>query len=260
VALRWHPMMFYNELDWLQCQLEETYDRMHRYILVEATLDHQGHPKPLYYADSRERFSPWRDKIEHVIVRDLPSAQQTANHWERERPQRDAAMAVLEAQAKPEDLILNMDIDEVPSLTTLLCETNQILGLRLSNHLFAVDWFAELGVMGTLIPVHCLDFSRQPSEIAGAWRGGLSWIREHRPDYPVLENAGHHFSWVGGVAEYISKDQRSPHTEHSAERMAAGQPERAYCEGGGGQVACEADETYPRYIRERRCPPSWFRP
>jgi hypothetical protein len=252
--------MFYNEFEWLECQLTETYERMHRYILIEATLDHQGHSKPLYYEENKDRFAQWSDKIIHLIVRNLPTAQTTANHWERERPQRDAAMAVLEAQAKPEDLVINMDVDEVPSPTTMLCETSQILGLRVANHLFAVDWFAELGVMGTLIPVHCLDFSGQPSEIAGAVRGGLSWVREHRPDYPVLEHAGHHFSWVGGVEEYRVKDQRSPHTEHSAERMAEGQPERAYYEGGGSQVACEADETYPRYIRERRCPPGWFRP
>lgn len=260
MALRWHPFMFYNEFEWLECQLTETYDRVYRYILVEATLDHQGHPKPLYYDDNKSRFEAWADKIEHVVVQSLPTAEQTGDHWARERLQRDAAMAILEMEAKPEDLIINMDLDEVPSPTTLLCETDQILGLRVANHLFAVDWFAEWGVMGTLIPMHCLNLSRQSSELSGTVLGGLSWVREHRPDYPVLENAGHHFSWVGGPEEYIRKDTRSPHTEHSAERMREGEPERAYREGGGSQVACEVDETYPRYIRERRCPTGWFRP
>jgi hypothetical protein len=260
MARRFHPFMFYDELDWLECQLTETYDQMEKYILVEATLDHQGHEKPLHYDYNQARFERWADKIIHVVVTDLPTAEQTSNHWERERPQRDRAMDVLQELARPEDLIINMDVDEVPSQTTMLAETASILGLRVANHLFAVDWFAEMGVMGTLIPVHCLDFSRAGSEIPGAVRGGLSWVREHRHDYPVLENAGHHFSWTGGVAEYIAKDRRSPHTEHSAARMAPGEPDRAWREGAGSQVPCEVDKSYPRYIRERRCPESWFRP
>lgn len=260
MALRWHPFMFYDELDWLECQLTETYEEMHRYILVEATLDHQGHPKPLYYAESKKRFEPWDDKIIHVVAGHLPTAQQTGNHWERERLQRDAAMDVLEERgAKPEDLVINMDVDEIPSAAAMEAETGEVLGLQLSNHLFAVDWFAEMNVMGTLVPVHRLNFSRQPSELPGAVQGGLSWIREHRYGYPVLANAGWHFSWVGGPDAYAAKDQRSPHTEHSAERMQPGNPERSWREGAG-QTPVEVGPGWPRYIRERRCPAAWFRP
>lgn len=256
---RWHPFMFFDEAEWLECQLTETYEQMHRYILVEATRDHQGHPKPLYYGDNRSRFDQWADKIIHVVVPDLPSAQQTANHWERERPQRDAAMRVLFDQAWPKDLVINLDLDEIPSQVTMTAETDQILGLELSNHLFAVDWYSEQNVMGTLVPVRCLDRSMEPSEIAGARRGGLSWIREHRYGYPVLPGAGWHFSWVGGPDAYVAKDQRSPHTEHSAERMRPGTPERSWREGAGQQPV-EVGDDWPAYIRERRCPPSWFRP
>jgi Glycosyltransferase family 17 len=257
---RWHPVMFYNELDWLECQLVETYDVMHRYILVEATLDHQGHEKPLYYDDNQSRFGPWSDKIIHIIVRDLPTAQQTANHWERERPQRDAAMRVLFEHADPGDLILNMDVDEIPSRVAMTAETDRILGLELSNHLFAVNWYAEQNVMGTLIPMHQLDRRMDPSELPGAVHGGLSWIREHRYGYPVLPNAGWHFSWVGGPAEYTAKDQRSPHVEDSVNRMRPGAAEDSYRIGGGFQVPVEVGPDWPRYIRERRCPPNWFRP
>jgi hypothetical protein len=271
MALRWHPFMFFNELDWLECQLIETYEQMHRYVLVEATLDHQGHPKPLYYDDSKSRFAQWSDKIIHVIVRDLPTAQQAANHWERERPQRDKAMQILSDQAKPEDLIINMDVDEIPSQVTMAAETDHVLGLRLSNHLFAVDWYSEQNVMGTLIPAHCLDRAMRPSEIPGAVRGGLSWIREHRYGYPILEDAGWHFSWVGGPDEFRAKDKRSPHVEHSADRMRPGVAENCYTHGGGdepvdkdhwpyGQAPVDDLTGYPRYIRERRCPPNWFRP
>lgn len=257
---RWHPVMFYNELDWLECQLAETYEQMAGYVLVEATLDHQGHPKPLYYDDNKSRFAEWSDKIHHVIVRDLPTVEQSANHWDRERAQRDRALPVLAELADPGDMVINLDIDEVPSQVTMRAEPDGIRGLNLSNHLFAVDWFAEWNVMGSMFPVRCLNFSLQPSELPGAVLYGLSWIREHRYEFPVIDNAGWHFSWVGGLDEYAAKDQRSPHTEYSAERMSPGTPEHAYYRGGGGQVPVEVGDDWPAYIRERRCPASWFRP
>lgn len=260
MSRRWHPFMFYDELDWLECQLTETYDQMHRYILIEATLDHQGHPKPLHYDSNKQRFAQWSDKIVHIIVRDLPTLEQSGNHWDRERQQRDAAMPYLFEHAAPEDLVINMDVDEIPSQVTMTAEPDGIRGLRLSNHLFAVDWYAEMNVMGSLIPMRCLDRSMSPSELSGAVQGGLSWIREHRNDYPFIDNAGWHFSWVGGPDEYRAKNRRSPHVEHSASRMAPGAPEHSYEHGGGGQVPVDVGADWPRYIRERRCPESWWRP
>ena len=256
---RWRPFMLFDELDWLECQLWETYEQVHKFILIEATLDHQGHPKPLHYDDHKSRFDQWTDKIIHIIVRDLPTTGQTQNHWDRERPQRDAALPVLFEHAEPGDLVINMDMDEVPSQVTMTAEPDGIRGLRLSNHLFAVDWFAEMNVMGSLIPVHCLDRSMRASELSGAVHGGLSWVREHRYQYPFIDNAGWHFSWTGGPDAYRAKDQRCCHTEHHADRMTPGRAEDSY-ERGAGQVPVEVGPDWPRYIRERRCPPSWFRP
>jgi hypothetical protein len=259
MARYWHPFMFYNELDWLECQLWETYDQMTGYVLVEATLDHQGHSKPLFYDDNKARFAQWSDKIHHIIVEDLPTLEQSANPWDRERRQRDAAMPFLREAADAGDLIINMDVDEIPSQVTMTAEPIGINGLRLSNHLFAVDWFAEMNVMGSMFPVTCVNWSMGPSEMTGAVIGGLSWIREHRYGFPFIDNAGWHFSWVGGPDEYKAKDGRSPHTEHSADRMREGEAEKAYL-SGNGQAPVEVGPDWPRYIRERACPESWFRP
>jgi Glycosyltransferase family 17 len=256
MARRWHPFMFYNELDWLECKLWETYEQMHRYILVEATVDHRGNEKPLYYADNKARFAQWADKIEHVIVRTLPTLAQTDQHWVRERMQRDAAMFCLAEHAAPEDLIINMDADEIPSQVTMTAEPDGIVGLRLANHLFAVDWFAEMNVMGSMLPMRCLNTSMQSSDLPGAVVGGLSWIRENRYIFPFIDNAGWHFSWVGGPEAYRIKDLRCCHIEHHDERMAPGEVERIYGQVNGTLV--EIGENMPRYIRERACPPEWF--
>ena len=61
--------MFGRELDMLECrlvELEPVKNLVH--VIVEARVDHQDHPKPLYFAEHRERFAPWADRIVHVVA------------------------------------------------------------------------------------------------------------------------------------------------------------------------------------------------
>jgi hypothetical protein len=81
--------MFNNELDILQMRLEELYNAVDHFVLVEAKVDHQDHPKPLHYAENRERFKPWADKIVHVIAGDMPTKAQDNDPWAREHAQRE---------------------------------------------------------------------------------------------------------------------------------------------------------------------------
>jgi len=46
-------LLFNDELAMLECRLEELDGKVDRHVLVEAKLDHQGNPKPLYFADNR---------------------------------------------------------------------------------------------------------------------------------------------------------------------------------------------------------------
>lgn len=48
---------FFNELDVLEIRLRELDGVVDRFVLVEATLTHQGKPKPLLYAENKERFA-----------------------------------------------------------------------------------------------------------------------------------------------------------------------------------------------------------
>src|SRR5262249_48262662 len=64
--------MFFNELEILSIRLKELYDVVHRFVIIEAPVTHQGKPKPLYFHENSERFRTFSDKIHHVVVRDMP--------------------------------------------------------------------------------------------------------------------------------------------------------------------------------------------
>ena len=242
----WDCFMIRDELDMLQMRLEELDDTAWRFILVEATVDHQGHPKPLHYAENRERFAPWKDRIVHVIADDLPDS---PNPWVREHAQRDRALPEL-AEADPFDSVLIADIDEIPSASALAVEPRPVAALEQQVCAFAVDWlaFAErTSVMAT----------------AGSVRlHGLAATRDARASYPVIRDAGWHFCWLGGAQACMEKLDAFCHLE-AREIVRQGVESGDFTERGlwnaGTLKAVDVDERWPVMIRERRCPREWFR-
>src|SRR5215207_4343303 len=93
---------FFNELDVLEIRLAELDALVDCFVIVEATRTFTAKPKPLYYADNRERYDRFSHKIIHVVVDDLPLDAPT--HWIREAHQREAIMRGL-TDARPEDRI-----------------------------------------------------------------------------------------------------------------------------------------------------------
>jgi hypothetical protein len=79
--------MPFNELDVLELRFSELEDVVDRFVVVEATVTHAGLPKRLAFAENRHRFAHWKDRVVHVIVKDMPEG---PDHWNRERYQRNA--------------------------------------------------------------------------------------------------------------------------------------------------------------------------
>jgi beta-1,4-mannosyl-glycoprotein beta-1,4-N-acetylglucosaminyltransferase len=257
----WVPFMFRNELDILDCLLYEHYDRVHRFVLAEAAFNHQGRPKPLVYQENRERYAQYADKIIHVVVPLAPRAPdgQPDDPWVRERAQRDACLpAMLDAGARDDDIVVNVDVDEIPSALALSTVPGPICGLMLRYHPFAVDYQGSPGANGVMALVGL------------ARMGSLSQMRQMKdvqpPPYPVIDPGGWHLSWLGGQAEIREKLFSYCHLETFEDAMAANDADVMYGQGKGSRLAApgmakvEVDETWPRWIFERKCPASWFRP
>lgn len=114
----WSGSQFKDELDVLEIRLGTIGHLVDRFVLVEATVDQRGRPKPLAFEQHQERFAPWLDKIEYVVVDDMPTGDSREQSWVRERFQRDAILRGMPDLA-PDDLVLVSDLDEIPSPAAL---------------------------------------------------------------------------------------------------------------------------------------------
>lgn len=252
----WAPVMLRDELDMLEMRLEEMQGHDVQHVVVEAAQTHRGIAKPLHYGANAGEFGPWAGQITHVLA-DLSGY---SDPWAAEHAQRDAAWPVIDAQADDDDIVLICDVDEIPSASALAWTGPGAVALWMRTTLYAVDW--EVPPSYPLPPTAV-------AATVGHLRqhgGHLGAVRDQRAAYPVITDGGWHFSWVGGPERQKAKLLTGTcHTEllshPEANLILSG---ARYTEGasGGGipVVPVDVDEAWPAWIRERKCPPEWFRP
>jgi hypothetical protein len=258
----WDTFLFGDELEMLRCRLEELDGKVHRHVLVESALDHQGNAKPLYYAENKSQFSAFNDRIVHVVA-DLPTYAETREPWDREHAQREAVRQGLE-DASPDDVVLLCDVDEIPSDRALRFEPGEFTALNMRIGQFAVDWVwpeeSRIAVMAR--HKHLVKVPLWLARNNGP-RGGM----------PLLGGAGWHFTWLGGPEAIKLKAEQFCHLELQGMILQGNEDGWWYEQGRtwhgsdaypppptGWLAPVTVDETWPAYIYERRCPPSWFRP
>lgn len=265
----WFPMMLNWELDMLQCALEENADRVHKFIVVEAPLTHQGRPKPLWYDDNRGRFAQWSDKIVHVVCTDLPTLEQTADPWVRERAQRDTAMWAFMPATDPDDIVIVSDVDEIPSSAAFAQDPRPFLGGCIDLRFATVDTPGTPGVMQVLAR-------------AGAVTS-IDMLRQRREQMPRYERAGWHLSWFGGQEGIREKVSCFAHLEDYEDTTLANEANVMW-EYGMSRVAADGsvdpqpvidvpwvdsrqerdalpwEVQSPLWAHRRLCPDNWWRP
>lgn len=114
---------FYNELDMLGCRLDYLYNKVDKFVLVEATITHSGKSKPMYFAENRERYSKYLDKIIYVPLTIDPNNYDWTHDqskgfknasWQVENLQRNGILKGLEGI--PDDAVIMIsDLDEIPN-------------------------------------------------------------------------------------------------------------------------------------------------
>jgi Glycosyltransferase family 17 len=261
----WDCFPFFNELDLLEARLTELDGVAYRHVLVEAPVTHQGNPKPLWYSENKERFSAWQDKIIHIVA-DLPGG----GAWDREHAQNEAIGRGLDG-LRDEDILLLSDADEIPRADVI-----SRLGTR-------VEHPADRGpALRYVLPmrhhqlaVNLVDMGWWGGTMASFGRpaGSIQSFREsrHSPEVPALRNrwgwiidAGWHFSWLGGPAAVRVKahsyahEERTAFLDESADRLYR---EKISPESGVNRLLeVIIDESFPRYMQERKGPASWYWP
>lgn len=230
--------LFFNELEILDIRLHEMAPYVDYFVLAEAEETFRGNPKPLYFQENKERFAPFLDKIIHVVIRghidvDVP--------FTREQMQRDRILAGLK-DADDTDIVILSDVDEIIrgpmvrrlALPVLKGKTAHI-GAVQTEYQFFLNRFSRYFLGSVLTTYKYLKTTT------------FANIRGLRPTTPQVENAGWHFTSMGGLEKYAQK--LSAYSLYDRDTPEAKHPERfAKLVKKGPFVPI--DEKFPKYVRE----------
>jgi beta-1,4-mannosyl-glycoprotein beta-1,4-N-acetylglucosaminyltransferase len=277
--------MFFNELELLELRLRELSAVVDRFVLVEATRTHSNRPKPLVYAENRDRFRAFADRIVHVVVDDAPD---TSDAWAIEKFQRDGVLRDL-AGCRADDVILLSDVDEIPSPDKVLEASRRLRRPRtapsrlmhaalrsrwvrhplrplLKRHHPSLIVFEMTPYVGYL-NLRCRDTRCYGTR--ATLRRDLTRPRELRGLHGrVVRDGGWHFSSMGGVDRVREKLGAFAHREYDTPEFSDSERLTRVLEHGedlyGRDVAwdrVEIDSTYPRALVENTKPwAEWIMP
>lgn len=227
---------FYKEFELLEWRLKMLYDIVDYFIIVESDRTFQNQPKPFYFAENKDRFSQYADKIRYIQVTDEIECK---NNWSIQIFQRNCISRGL-ADCQPEDIVMVGDIDEFPDPRVLRALTENKVEVRmlrtfgqvnersggrgLSRNLRCFLQAAKLGVVNKNIQ-EFLEKSPVVSEqrmfefyvnyeCASHWCGTIitlyknmiapQKLRDLRNKLPMIQN-GWHLSYMGGTKAVLNK-------------------------------------------------------
>ena len=203
---------FYNEFDILEIRLHELYPIVDHFVVVEATKTYAGRDKPLHFADNRERFAAYADKIIHVVVDDLPA--EASDHWAREYAQRNGIERGL-TLAAPGDLVIVSDVDEIIRREVIekiraTGTAPAVLGFRLRVYSMRFNYQNILGPEAHIVwPVAMRrDQLTSPQEARNS-----RFDLDRANDGSVIDDAGWHYTSVGNDEWIRNKIANFSHSE-----------------------------------------------
>jgi beta-1,4-mannosyl-glycoprotein beta-1,4-N-acetylglucosaminyltransferase len=212
--------LFYNELDLLELRLKTMHAHVDHFVVAECPLTMAGDPKPLFFAENKERFAPYLDKIVHVVI---PPAAETDYTVLMQKQSSEAyqrnALSLGFSRFDDRDIIMISDVDEIVDPDCLRKVRGAIncgvefLALRQHWHLLYLNarvvarrsqkdmldpckWFGTLccnrKVMRTV-------FHDRPHSI---W--ARKWGKAGHNLF-LVDNGGWHLSYLGGVEKVMNK-------------------------------------------------------
>lgn len=125
---------FFNELELLELRLNVLYSYVDYFVLVEANKTHTGKLKEFVFAQNKDIFSKYLDKIIYIQVEDLPDYS-ISNIWLAENFQRQCILRGL-TNADVGDKIIVSDVDEIPNPETFMQHLDTNSPVVLEHRLF----------------------------------------------------------------------------------------------------------------------------
>jgi len=203
---------FYNELKMLEMRLQEMYDFVDYFVLVEATKTYANNDKELYYENNKEKYAKYNDKIIHIIVDDMPNDN---NAWLLEYHQRRCInRGVSQLELNNDDIIIVSDLDEIIDTDLIKNIKNKNINIENSIHYsieqdlyyynlntkFNHKWFGS-----KLLNYYTYynNFNTDSNTIRNTHTNN------------TLKNGGWHFSYFGDVEFIKNKIKNFAHQEYN---------------------------------------------
>lgn len=210
----WDCFTFFNEVDVVEIRVRELASLPDlKHVAVVSDLDHRGRearePRDAV-AELNGRLGRLRDRL-YVYCGEMPRGHLYPR--ERESFQRNRITAALAAFGATEShVVVVSDADEVPRAEAVLRYENGIHGihaLMMSQHCYWLD-----GVVRDEVWSRARIMRRRDME----WGGCPDHIRLS-VQYPAIDHAGWHFSWMGGVDAVRKKLSTFSHREFDTPEM-----------------------------------------
>jgi beta-1,4-mannosyl-glycoprotein beta-1,4-N-acetylglucosaminyltransferase len=207
---------FYNELDILEIRLNTLDPIVDFFVITEATTTFAGHSKKLYLTENLEKFSKFKEKIILQVVNDVPQIAP----FERDWFQRDQAKSFLDKNLSESDYLIYGDVDEIPKLDSVGFATDLLNDSRKIAH-FAQDlnyYYLNLKeTSGKLLSYMGEYAGIEEKKWLGSTLSKWSYSRNfsmtalrnpgHKGNGVRIDNAGWHFSYVGGEPGVTTSDR-----------------------------------------------------
>ena len=192
---------FYNELDLLELRLEELYDSVDTFVIVESDHTFQNMPKAYVLEDNLERFGKYLDKI--VCIKYKSHCH--SNPWDNEQDQRNAILDGI-IDAEDTDIILISDVDEFirpEVIANMRINPRQIYGFRVPYFNFRLNYM--LTDSAETYSIWSLACQRRWLTMPNVFRSERFSLNNFATNYDdgaikVYEHAGWHFTYLGDTA------------------------------------------------------------
>ena len=264
---------FFNELDILKLRMQIMAPYVDFFVIEEASVTFSGEPKRMIFAENRQLFAEFEEKIRYVAVENSPLEGVTTH--ERDKFQKNQLIRGL-SDCRPEDIIIFSDVDEIPNPKTLVrlieaFEPGKVY--HLAQRMFYCFLNME-EVSGNLLSItgefpgverrqwlgtKICSFAELPEE-------GIVYLREVPPEDQRsvrVADGGWHCRYLGGdgerdVAKRIGvKVQAAAHSEYNTKRYLNEAVDRLLCgedifDRDAKFVRVPIDDSFPAYLREHK--------
>lgn len=252
---------FFNELDLLEIRLNELDGIVDKFVITESRTTHSGKPKPMYLSDNLNRFEKFKDKIV-IIDTDLENIPQDAQmnpDWIREHMQRDGCIEYLKSVCKPGDYVIVSDADEIPTESAVrkyISDNTDKVGVLVQDRFMYFLNYKNIQTDEPQLNSKILKYEMfNPFDLNAVRYSDKENIM---PTYRI-ENAGWHFTFMGGVDKVIEKVKAFAHQEYNTEEKINYERMLKLFETGKDVYSAntawtlvDIDESFPKLVQQKK--------